>query len=94
MRKIERVLRDMNGKQYIVKDLDDSFHTANDSIKKEELQKTGLIMSEKGKKYFCLKSHKTFLDYKKNPFSYSSYLNGVLFVKIKMNLRTSPMRRI
>ncbi len=55
MRKIERVLRDMNGKQYIVKDLDDSFHTANDSISKEELQKTGLILSEKGKKYFCLK---------------------------------------
>ena len=55
MRKIKRILRDMSGKQYIVKDLDDAFHTANDSISKEELQKTGLVISEKGTMYFCLK---------------------------------------
>ncbi|HLC81703.1 MAG TPA: hypothetical protein VJH68_03515 [Candidatus Nanoarchaeia archaeon] len=56
MRNIERIaIEKSTGKTFLVKDLDQEFHTGEDIIAKKLLQKEGLISSSKGKEYLVLK---------------------------------------
>ncbi len=55
MRNIKKILIDLNSnKKYFIKDLDDNFHTTNGIVSKEDLNKNGLVVSDKGRKFVVL----------------------------------------
>ena len=55
MRKIERIIIDSKGKKYLVKDINEEFHTSLGTIKKEDLKKIGRIESTNGNKFTIIK---------------------------------------
>jgi len=55
MRNIKRILiEERTGNKYYVKDLDEDFHTSSGVIKKADLKKTGIVESNKRKKFHLI----------------------------------------
>ncbi|MBR9683007.1 methyltransferase [Candidatus Woesearchaeota archaeon] len=55
MRSVKKILTDRKGKKYLVKELDDDFHTADGVISKKDLKsKKTEVKSNKGKKFVLL----------------------------------------